>query len=140
MTRRGGCHCGAVRYEVEGELGPLVNCHCQFCRHYHGAAFATVALVMSDALRVSSGEDRIRELANAEGSRHFCGECGGRLYNRPESTDAFLMLVVGGLDEDPAAGPVMHVNTESKAAWYEILDSLPQHPGMPPAGGGSADG
>jgi hypothetical protein len=26
----------------------------------------------------------------------------------------------------------MHINTESKAAWYEIRDSLPQHPSLPP--------
>ncbi len=42
---RGQCACGAVQYEVDSPLGPLVNCHCRSCRRAHGAAFATSALV-----------------------------------------------------------------------------------------------
>ncbi len=37
----------------------------------------------------------------AEGFRYFCGECGGRLFNRPMSTLKFLLLVVATLDEEP---------------------------------------
>lgn len=131
MAKTGRCYCGAVRYELEGEPGPLVNCHCQFCRRAHGAAFVTVALVRSADFRITSGEGGIQECGNLEGSRFFCRECGGRLFNRPRSTDAFLMLVVASLDEDPAGAPVMHINVESKAGWYQILDSLPQHDGLP---------
>lgn len=132
MARTGRCYCGVVRYEVLGELGPLVNCHCQYCRRAHGSAFATVSLVQSADFRVTSGAEALREYGNREGSRFFCERCGGRLFNRPRSTDAFLMLVVGSLDQDPSQPPVMHINVESKASWYEILDALPQHEGLPP--------
>ena len=137
MTHEGGCFCAAIRYEVRGEIGPLINCHCQFCRRYHGAAFATVAMVQGDAFRVTAGQEALRERSNREGSRHYCRECSSPLFNRPRSTDAFLMLVVASLDESPSDGPVMHINTESKAAWYDILDSAPQFPGMPPEAGNS---
>ena len=50
------------------------------------------------------------------------------------------MLVVASLDEAPATGPIMHVNTESKATWYEILDDRPQHAGMPGAPDGNGNG
>jgi hypothetical protein len=128
----GGCFCSAVRYEARGAIGPLVNCHCQYCRRFHGAAFVTVAMVQASDFEVTSGASALVTRANAEGSRHYCSECGSRLFNRPESTDAFLMLVVGSLDDPPATGAVMHVNTESMAPWYEIHDSLPQYPGLPP--------
>lgn len=36
MVRTGRCLCGHVRYELAGELPPLVNCHCQFCRRAQG--------------------------------------------------------------------------------------------------------
>ena len=40
MIHRGGCHCGALRYELETALAltalPLRACQCSFCRH-HGA-------------------------------------------------------------------------------------------------------
>jgi hypothetical protein len=28
----GSCHCGKVRYEVDGELGELTECNCSICR------------------------------------------------------------------------------------------------------------
>ena len=116
MTHHGGCFCGEVRYEVAAEPAPLINCHCQFCRRFHGAAFATVAPVASDKFKITAGEHSIVALEHAMGSRHFCSTCGGRLFNRANSSDAFVMLIVSSLDEAPASEPVMHINTESKAA------------------------
>jgi hypothetical protein len=31
MTYRGSCHCGRVAYEVEGELGSVIECNCSHC-------------------------------------------------------------------------------------------------------------
>jgi hypothetical protein len=132
MIRTGRCYCGAVRYRLEGDLGPLVNCHCRYCRRAHGAAFATVSPVRRADFRFTAGEEAVREYRNPEGFRYFCAHCGGRLFNRPMSTDAVLMLVIATLDEEPAERPVMHVNVESKARWHDILDDLPQHQALPP--------
>jgi len=91
-----------------------------------------VSLVQRANFRFTSGEEAVREYRNPEGFRYFCGHCGGRLFNRPLSTDKVLLLVVGSLDEEPEQRPVMHINVESKARWYDILDSLPQHQAFPP--------
>ncbi len=128
---RGQCACGAVQYQVDGPLGPLVNCHCRACRRAHGAAFATSALVRTAGLNVLTGKDILRDYSNAQGSRFFCGRCAGRLFNRPASKSDVTMLLVASLDEEPTTKPVMHINVESKAPWYEILDDLPQFPGFP---------
>src|SRR5262249_45049341 len=101
MTRTGRCYCGVVQYELDGELGPLVNCHCRYCRRAHGAAFATLCPVQSAYFRFTSGEEIVREYRNPEGTRHFCGRCGGRLFNRPLSTDKLLALVIATLDTEP---------------------------------------
>ena len=37
MTEAGGCHCGAVRYEVEGTPQHVALCHCKDCRKSAGA-------------------------------------------------------------------------------------------------------
>ena len=136
MTRISGrCYCGAVQYRLDGALGPLVNCHCRYCRRAHGAAFATAAVVRSAELRITSGEAQVREYPTREGSRYFCARCAGRLFNRPASNPEITMLLVTTLDDEPEQKPVMHVNVESKAPWYEILDRLPQFEGLPPQTG-----
>jgi hypothetical protein len=87
---------------------------------------------MTEKLRFVAGEDAIREFhTQGVGYRAFCGECGSRLYNRGESTDRFRMLTVDTLDDDSDVRPIMHVNVESKASWYQILDDLPQHQAFP---------
>ena len=133
MALTGRCLCGTVCYELADELGPIFNCHCHFCRRAHGSAFVSVAWIAAAALRVVAGDASIREFrTEGVGSRFFCERCGTRLWNRAESTPAYLSLVVGSLDADPARGPIMHINVESKAGWYEILDDLPQHMTLPP--------
>ncbi|MEH6584748.1 MAG: GFA family protein [Halioglobus sp.] len=133
MEYHGGCFCGVVRYEVKAEPSTLINCHCQFCRRFHGAAFVTVAPVPSDEFVITAGRESITELKHAEGSRNYCGDCGSRIFNRPKFTDEFVMLIIASLDEALESQPIMHINTESKASWHEICDSLPQFTGMPPA-------
>ena len=132
MVRTGRCLCGHVRYEVEGELPPTVNCHCQFCRRAHGAPFTTVAWLPSTQFRFTSGEDELLRYAQGGGVRSFCGHCGTRLVNGLVSGADFVSLIVATLDEEPEHGPTMHINLESKSRWIEIRDELPQHASLPP--------
>ena len=131
ILQTGRCLCGHVQFELEGELPPLVNCHCQFCRRAHGAAFVTLAWVRESAFRFLSGEEAVSRYARSGGIRCFCGRCGTRLFSVSESGGGFLSLVVATLDREPAKGPVMHINLESKAHWYEIADGLPGHETVP---------
>jgi len=135
----GQCYCGQIRFEVEA-IGPLVNCHCRFCRRVHGAAFVTAGIVATDALHFTAGEELVRRFPSEEGSRFFCSNCGSRLFNRPASNEGITMLLVSTLDAEPAGAPVMHVNVESKAPWYEIRDDLPQYPGLPPGAAATLEG
>ncbi len=121
MALAGHCLCKAVCFELDFEIQAITNCHCQFCRHAHGAAFVTTALVPTSALLITSGEDNI---ARHDG-RYFCGNCGTRLFNRSDSFPHATSLVVTSLIEEPSTPPVAHMNIESKAPWYEILDQAP---------------
>lgn len=133
MAHTGRCLCGAVRYRLEGELGPPVACHCQYCRRAHGSAFSVVALVRRADLRFTAGEQELRIWESPSGGqRVFCGRCGTRIGSQSRNFPANLSLVVASLDDDIGQPPVAHVNLESKAPWYEIRDAAPQFPGLPP--------
>ena len=31
MTHQGSCHCGAIRFAVEGDIGSVLECNCSMC-------------------------------------------------------------------------------------------------------------
>ena len=132
MQRSARCLCDAVELEVETEATYLINCHCRACRHAHGAAFVTTTPVADTGFRITRGEDVIGRHIG----RFFCKNCGTRLFNRSDEHPGVTMLIAAILDDEPTAAPAIHVNVESKAPWYEILDDRPQHaafaPGMEP--------
>ena len=80
MATEGHCLCQTVRYELDFQIEATSNCHCQHCRRAHGAAFVTSALVPTNALRITAGEQSI---ARHQG-RYFCATCGSRLFNRSD--------------------------------------------------------
>jgi hypothetical protein len=136
MALTGRCLCGSVRYEVDGELAPLFNCHCRFCRRAHGAAFSTISFLPGEQFRVVEGAELIQGFETpGVGIRSFCSRCGTRLFNQAWDNRDSFGVVIATLDEEPAQGPVCHLNVESKAGWYEILDDLPRFDGFPPGSG-----
>ena len=132
MTRTGRCLCGEVEYELAGDLPPLVNCHCQYCRRAHGAAFVTLAWVPRSALQFTAGENSVTRYPVGESYRCFCRACGSRLFNGPASETGFISLIVSTLDDDSHSGPVLHLNVESKANWHAVTDELPQYQSFSP--------
>ncbi len=125
-TLTGGCRCGLIRYELAAEIGPVFNCHCQFCRRIHGAPFTTIALVPRSGLRWLEDSQDPAQFRTPGGSlRHFCGVCASPICNHPAEPE-LLCLVVSSLDDESGVAPWAHFNTESKAPWFAINDDLPQ--------------
>jgi hypothetical protein len=128
----GRCLCGAVRFEIDGDLGPIAFCHCVECRRASGSAFAANANVAKSAHRFSSGAAAIVEYESSPDKfRAFCGRCGSPLYSRTNADPEALRIRLGTLDQDPGGRPRLHVWTSEKAAWFEIADELPQIPSIP---------
>ena len=129
----GGCLCGAVRYRLDGPLGPVIACHCGQCRKAQGGAFALVAPLRAEHFVLLSGADALRGYASSPGKwRSFCGRCGSPIHSRREAQPQALRLRVGSLDAPYGAAPTAHIHVASKAAWWRIDDALPQYPGIEP--------
>jgi hypothetical protein len=67
VKMKGGCHCGAVSYEVT-HLDSLGHCHCITCRKTHSAAFATTGGVKRENFRWITGEDKLNAMNRHRGS------------------------------------------------------------------------
>ncbi len=127
---RGGCLCGAVRFEITGKPLFLSHCHCSRCRKSAGI-FAAIVMVRAGDFRLLSGEDQIRQYQPDPPYQHvrsFCGTCGSPLGELLGSHDTFP-VAASTLDDDPGVRPAIHVHAASKPDWYEITDRVKQVPG-----------
>ncbi len=129
----GGCRCGALGFTVAHPFGPVVNCHCSFCRRVHGAAFTTVAFAPRASVAWTGDGQGVSIYTTPHGNRrHFCGSCASPLFN-VGAGGALAAVVVSSLDDELQPVPWAHVNVESKAPWYEISDGLPEFSSWPAA-------
>jgi hypothetical protein len=120
-----------MRYEVDGPLTDVSNCHCSMCRRFHGAAFATYAKVGAGRFRWLSGHDLLTVYETSPGIVWaFCRICGSSLGVPKDGQ--LREITLGSLDTDPGVRPAEHMFVGSKAAWFEITDKLPQHDAWPP--------
>ena len=124
----GGCLCGAVRYEIAGELRGIVNCHCSKCRRFHGSIgaytsmnFENLSLIEQRGLKWFKSE--MDETPNVH--RGFCSECGASLFWHPRD-QKYIAVAAGSLDEPIDLEVIGHVWTSQMSGYYKILDDLPQ--------------
>lgn len=102
----GSCLCGGLRYEVDGELGPIALCHCGMCRKASGTAFATNASVERTAFRLLAGTDLLQRYESSPGHwRCFCRVCGSQVLSEAADMPELVRVRLGLLDDDPGPGP-----------------------------------
>jgi hypothetical protein len=129
---KGSCLCGAVKYEVRGELGPIVFCHCSICRKVNGSAFSVGAAVEPQDFSIVEGEDSLSFFQSSAGARRFfCRACGSPLFSRREGNPEIIRLRIGSLDSPVPSKPVGHIFVSEKADWFDIGDELPQYAERP---------
>jgi hypothetical protein len=124
----GSCLCGAVAYEVDGELGPIVHCHCETCRKAHGSAFSSVSSVPREKFRWVRGEDVLGGFESSPGkTRHFCTRCGSQVIAE-RAGQPNVLLRLGCLDTRVSDAPKMHIWRSDGASWYDPKLQLPELP------------
>ena len=101
MIYRGGCHCGAVRFEVEAPESVVVQeCSCTICTM---SGFLHL-IVPASKFRLLQGEDRLATYRfNTGVAQHkFCTTCGVKSFYIPRSNPDGYDVNVRCLDEWPS--------------------------------------
>ena len=126
----GRCLCGAVRYEVRGQLRDVVNCHCDECKRWNGAV-GSYAATRAEYLVVSS--DALRWIASPHSDRNaqrgFCSTCGSSLFWHAGAGDS-VSIAAGTLDRPTGLRTVGHWYAHQAGDYYELAnDGLPRDDG-----------
>ena len=127
MIFEGGCYCGRVRYQAEGEPRLRAQCHCRPCQYFSGGAPNLFMLMAPKGFRYVSGAPKsfTRSDLDEPVTREFCGDCGTHLTTRRPGLP-FVILKIGTLD-DPSlyGGPQMAINTSDMQPFHIIPEGVP---------------
>ena len=131
----GGCQCGDVRYELEGEnILTFYRCHCRECQKQASSAFGLSLKIPRTSFHLVSGElDTWQRVADSgrPSVANFCRRCGTRVYHG--AADAEVLSIKAGLLDDIAGlRPIGNIWTDSALPWVAADDGV-CFPGQPPS-------
>lgn len=130
MVIKGGCYCGAVRYEACGEPLFRLQCYCRECQYISGGNPNLVLGMPEDGFRFVKGSPRKFQRSDLPQpvSREFCETCGTHLLTRSPRVVGAVLLKVGTLD-DPAQfhKALIGIFAADKQPFHFIPDDIPIH-------------
>lgn len=126
VLARGRCLCGAVRFEVDGPLRPVIYCHCTMCRRSSGHFDAATACA-PEHLRLLGAATLRWYQSSALARRGFCSTCGSQLFWQPVH-GGHVSIWAGTLESPTGLAAAKHIFVADKGDYYEIGDGLPQWP------------
>lgn len=116
--KRGGCHCGAVTFEVltPGEI-EVLECNCSMCSksgYQH-------LIVERERFRLLAGEDKLTTYTFNTGTarHHFCSVCGVKSFYVPRSHPEGYSVNARCLED--GAVSVTHAGLFDGKHWEEAM-------------------
>ena len=131
----GRCLCGKVSYSIASEPLRMAQCHCDYCQHSSGTGHMSIAFFPKDAITIQGKTSSYTTDSdtNAEITRHFCPECGSRLFGTNNAITTMMGIAVGCIDDNSWFKPEAIVYNKRKPEWDFMDESLPTFDAMPPA-------
>lgn len=133
MKLEGGCYCGAVRYEAEGEPMMKAQCHCRECQYITGGSPNVFIAMPIPGFKYTKGAPKAfaRTDLPRPVTREFCPDCGTHVVARSQGFPA-VILKAGSLD-DPRQfdGPQMAIFTCDAQSFHRIPEGIPTFDKLP---------
>jgi hypothetical protein len=132
MKVEGGCYCGQVRYEAEGEPMLRGQCFCRECQYISGGDSVLVMGMPEAGYRITKGAPRAFRRSDIPKpvTREFCPNCGTHLTTR--AMPGMVMIKIGTLD-DPAlfGAPQLAIYTCDKQPYHRVPTGIPTFDKLP---------
>jgi len=126
---KGGCLCGAVRYEGSDPVVTAV-CHCKHCQKISGSAFSLNVLFTDDKVRFEGATQHYLDTGDSGKhlQRHFCPKCGSSLYTKADALPGLTIVKAGTLDDTSGVKPAVQLYCERAQAWAPLASGTKNHP------------
>ena len=124
MSRTGRCLCGAVTYDITGDLIATAVCHCDHCQRQSGGAFSLNLVVHESQLAVSGDLATFEETGEHDDGvyvlRKFCPSCGSPIVSELTGTEGVVAVKAGTLDDKSDVRPTVEVWCVDRQPWVEL--------------------
>ena len=130
----GGCLCGKVTYTLANEPARMAQCHCDHCRRSTGTGHMSLAFFKKEDVKIAGQTSSYTTTADdgAQLTRHFCPDCGSRLFGTNTSAPAIISIAVGCIDDSSWFKPQVIVYNKKKPVWDCMDESIKTFDEMPP--------
>ena len=130
----GGCLCGALRYEAEGEPIYAGHCYCSDCRKASGSGFIPFMGFASDAVRFSGQTRRFisKAASGSDAVRNSCPVCCSLVFGGEIGKAKVFTIYAGSLDDPAPFRPAVAIFTRDRPTWAVIPPGLSIFDTMPP--------
>ncbi|MDH4225516.1 MAG: GFA family protein [Deltaproteobacteria bacterium] len=117
-TYLGGCHCGAVRFEVKTDLDKAVLCNCSICRK---KGVLNHRVVPTD-FKLRQGWDKLvaYRFGTRTASHFFCPACGIHTHANPRANPRMVSVNLNCLD-DPIDPKEINIEFFDGLHWEEAM-------------------
>lgn len=124
---KGGCFCGAFRYELLDNPMFVNCCHCTDCQMQTGGAFVINAVIEAARIKISKGKLKRVSMPTSSKRPHDiyrCPKCFTAVWSdygrRP-----MRFVRVATLDRPHKIKPNAHIFTRSKLSWVRLSKDIP---------------
>lgn len=132
MKVRGGCHCGAIKFEATVDPDKAMICHCTDCQSLSATAFRVNVPAMEADFQLLQGAPKEYIKFGDSGApraQGFCGDCGAQIYaTNAEGPRAAYMLRTGVIEERNQLPPKVQAWSKSALTWLGDLPKIPTKP------------
>ena len=120
VSYEGGCHCGAVRFQVEVLKHKAIDCNCSICRK---KGFLHLIVPLEQFTLLSGAEVLTTYTFNTRTAKHtFCSICGIHAFYRPRSHPNDIDINVRCLDGDVLS--LFDIEFFDGANWEENVEKI----------------
>lgn len=126
----GGCLCGDIRFEIDGDAHFTAVCHCPSCRKSAGAPL--VGWVMFDQAAIACDRSKIAVYGSSDGVRRsFCGTCGTTLFYEADFIPGLIDITTESFDDPSAVLPTAQIWTKHETSCVKGLNSMVRFDELP---------
>lgn len=128
MTIKGGCYCGEIRYEADGEPIMKGECHCRECQYITGGQANDFIAMPAEGFRYTKGSPKQFKRTDIEFAaiREFCPNCGTHVVTRSPAMPQGAIVKVGSLDDTSVFGkPDVVMQTADAPSFHHIPEGVP---------------